>query len=195
MLQILSGGRDILTFFPVMASSLQLPDLAFLSPKPTLKKHRFCLIRYPISRISLSRNHVWYSFAARTRVRASEEGSAGVEEREAELLREVNGSLKVNGNGAASAVSATGTAVLDAKFDYNELSERYGNGGLSVVESEGNGSVVKYLNGNGAAAAAEEVVEEEDSEDVRKKRIEDIGKEEAWFKGSAQEQVEVLHEL
>ncbi|GKV12126.1 hypothetical protein SLEP1_g23317 [Rubroshorea leprosula] len=175
----------------MMASSLQLPDLAFLSPKPTLKKHRFCLIKCPISRISLSRNHVWYNFATRTRVRASEEWSTGVEEREAELLQEVNGSLKVNGNGAASAAGDTCTAVLDGKFDYNELSERYGNGGLSVVESEGNGSLVKYLNGNGAAAAAEEVVEEEDSEVVRKKRIEDIGKEEAWFKGSAQEQVEV----
>lgn len=166
-----------------MASSLQLPELTFLSLEPSLKKHRFCLYKFPLSRISLSRNHVRrYSFA--TRIRAGKDRGVVVEEREAELMEEVNGSLSLNGNGA-SVSSATG---LDGKFDNNGSLESYENGGVSVVEKESNGSLVKYANGNGAVA---EVMEEVDSEEVRKKRIEDIGKEEAWFKRSAQEQVEV----
>ncbi|GLT44013.1 hypothetical protein SLA2020_179320 [Shorea laevis] len=166
-----------------MASSLQLPELAFLSPEPSVKKYRFCLNKFPLSRISLSRNDVRrYSFA--TRIRADKGRGVVVEEKEAELMEEVNGSVNLNGNGA----SVSSATALDGKFDCNGSLESYENGGVSVVEKESNGSLVKYVNGNGAVA---DVMEEVDSEEVRKKRIEDIGKEEAWFKRSAQEQVEV----
>ncbi|GKV25299.1 hypothetical protein SLEP1_g34757 [Rubroshorea leprosula] len=165
-----------------MASSLQLPELAFLFPEPSLKKDRFCLNKFPLSRISLSRNHVRrYSFA--TRIRAGKGRGVVVDEREA-VMEEVNDSLNLNGNGA----SVSSATALDGKFDYNGSLECYENGSVGVVEKESNGSLVKYVDGNGAVA---EVMEEVDSEEVRKKRIEDIGKEEAWFKRSTQEQVEV----
>ena len=95
-----------------------------------------------------------------------------VEERERRLIKELNG------NGAASGSSS-----------------RYGvysNGGVGVSESE-NGSLVKYVKGNGVAAA-EVVVEVEDpaaKEAGRKRRVEEIGKEDAWFKRAEGESVEV----
>ena len=99
--------------------------------------------------------------------------------------------VKWTGNGAASSVGSG-----------NGSSNGYVNGGVGVVESgngAANGSLVKYVNGNGAVAAEAEVeLVGEDSgeaskrkEDGRKKRLEEIGKEEAWFKKTGKEPVEV----
>lgn len=121
-----------------------------------------------------------------TRIRAGKEGkSVVVEERDAELIVEVNRNL--NGNGK----SVSGAAVLDRKYDGNGSAEVFGNGSVSVVESEGNGRLVKNVNGNGNGRVAAGVVEEKDSEEARQKRIEDIGKEDAWFKQTPQEPVQV----
>ncbi|KAG6717302.1 hypothetical protein I3842_04G091800 [Carya illinoinensis] len=154
-----------------MAASLTLPELIFLSPQTT-PKHRLFL-----SHISVSRNlRCRPSF--RNRIRAVSEEGLLVEERERQLIKELK-----NGNGAASA--ATG----DTGYDVS--TELYSNGIVGVSERE-SGSLVKYVNGNGVATA--ELVEEEDTvskEDGRKRRIEEIGKEDAWFKGSGKESIEV----
>lgn len=155
-------------------TSLLLPELVFLSPQTT-HKHRLSL-----SKPSLSINRR-YGLSLRTRIRAAtkEEGVV-VDERERKLIKELNG------NGAAG-----------ARYSVSE-ERRYLNGGVGVAEKESeNGRLVKYVNGNGAAAtvAAEVVVEEAQNsaakEDGRKRRVEEIGKEDAWFKQSGQEQIEV----
>ncbi|XP_048232572.1 protein ACTIVITY OF BC1 COMPLEX KINASE 8, chloroplastic [Ricinus communis] len=159
-----------------MAASVTLPDLTFLSPPQkttTASKHRFSLSRNSLSRYSLSTRtslRIRTSILLRATIR---EESLVIEERERELLKQVNG------NGAAS------------NYGLND-----GTTSVSVsVESEKNESLVKYVNGNGVAAAKEVVVVvEEDAtarEDGRKKRIEEIGKEDAWFKSVDQQQVEV----
>jgi hypothetical protein len=148
-----------------MATSLLLPELIFLSPQ-TFPKRRLCLSGH-----SPCRNRR-KSLAVRTRIRAVNEEGVAVEERERRLVKELNG------NGAASG-SRYGA---------------YSNGGVGVSESE-NGSLVKYVNGNGVAAAAAEVVlEVEDplaKEAGRKRRVEEIGKEDAWFKQAGGDSVEV----
>ena len=155
-------------------TSLLLPELVFLSPQTT-HKHWLSL-----SKPSLSINRR-YGLSLRTRIRAAtkEEGVV-VDERERKLIKELNG------NGAAG-----------AQYSVSE-ERRYSNGGVGVAEKESeNGRLVKYVNGNGAAAtvAAELVVEEAQNsaakEDGRKRRVEEIGKEDAWFKQSGQEQIEV----
>ncbi|XP_052190132.1 protein ACTIVITY OF BC1 COMPLEX KINASE 8, chloroplastic isoform X1 [Diospyros lotus] len=72
------------------------------------------------------------------------------------------------------------------------------NGGIGVVESQNgasNGSLVKYVNGNGAAAGIAEVVVESETTAAaaagKKRTIEEIGQEEAWFKRVGKEQIEV----
>ncbi|KAE7998169.1 hypothetical protein FH972_002742 [Carpinus fangiana] len=148
-----------------MATSLLLPELIFLSPQ-TVPQRRICFSKHSLYR---GRRQ---SLAVRTRIRAVNEEGVAVEERERRLIKELNG------NGAASGSSS-----------------RYGvysNGGVGVSESE-NGSLVKYVNGNGVAAA-EVVVEVEDpaaKEAGRKRRVEEIGKEDAWFKRAEGESVEV----
>ncbi|XWS29470.1 hypothetical protein CRYUN_Cryun24cG0032000 [Craigia yunnanensis] len=165
-----------------MASSLPLQELHFLSPGTTLK-YPFYLSRYSsLSRVSLAGNsRLRNVIVSRSRIRALKEEGVSYEEREREFVKEVNGGFELNGNGNGSV----------SKYEYDNGSvEGYNNGGVGVVESESNGSLVKYVNGNGNGAA--EVVEEGVvSEEARKKRVEEIGKEEAWFKSSTQEQVEV----
>lgn len=174
------------------SSSLPLQEVHFLSPRTT-SKHRFYLSRCSsLSRVSLAGNgHLRNGVVLRSRVRALKEEGVSYEEREREFINEVNGGFGSNGNGSAS------------KYEYKNGSvEGYSNtnGGVGVVESDSNGSLVKYVNGNGNGVAAEvmaaevmQVVEKEGvvSEEARKKRVEDIGKEEAWFKRSTQDQVEV----
>ncbi|PSS36723.1 Protein kinase-like domain protein [Actinidia chinensis var. chinensis] len=147
-----------------------LPDLTFLRPDST-RRLRICL-----SRISLSRRKK-SALSFRARVQREE---VVVEERERESVSE-GSSVELNGNGSI--------------HGYNGTVERYTNGSVGVVESENgaiNGSMVKYMNENGSASRiAEEVVESEAEEVGRKKTIEEIGQEEAWFKRSGQEKVEV----
>lgn len=112
-----------------------------------------------------------------------------VEERDRDLMKEVNGAV-LNGNGAAS--------TSGSNYGYGNGSvDGYSNGGVLEVESvkrSSNGSLMKYVNGNGNGVASE-VVEDvefpESKEKGRKKRIEEIGKEEAWFKRSGQQEVDI----
>ena len=152
----------------MVATSLLLPELLFRSPQSTLKR------RVSLSKpSSLSRNLRYGCVSVRTcRIRAlKEEGRAVVEvdERESKLIKELN-----ENNGAAATTTR-----------YEE--RRYSNG-AAAVESE-NGSLMKYVNGNGVAApAAAEVVEDSAAkEDGRKRRLEEIGKEDAWFKQAGKE--------
>ncbi|XP_008440678.1 protein ACTIVITY OF BC1 COMPLEX KINASE 8, chloroplastic isoform X2 [Cucumis melo] len=161
-----------------MATSLPLPELVFVSPKGLLSSSSpgCSLYRIPFSRACRSR------VLRRTKLRAVREDGVVAEERENELIKEVNG-YGFGSNGAA----------YNGNGDY-----RYNgwvNGGVTTVESESggtNGSLVKYVNGNGVAAAVVgEIQASESVEEDRKKRIEEIGKEEAWFKRSDQQQVSV----
>lgn len=157
-------------------SSLPLPELHFLSPQITPKR-RLALSRfYSCKSISL---HPKYRVNITTRIRAIKDEPALIEERQKELVKRVN-DVEWTGNGAARS---------------NGSMKEYVNGSLGVVESEievSNGSLVKYVNGNGATAGYVEDVETSKSkEDGRKKRIEEIGKEDAWFKQSGKDPVEV----
>ena len=166
-----------------MASSLPLPELIFLSPKTRTPKHHHHLLslsRHSLSKLNVSGKKTKFNLPLRTPVtRALKEDTAVIEEREREILKELNG----NGNGRV-----------------NGSVERYVNGGLVSVEegeSSSNESLVKYVNGNDAAAVAtaEILVEEKkegSKEEGRQKRIEEIGKEDAWFKRAGQQQIEVL---
>lgn len=171
-----------------MASSIAIPELTFLSPRSTSKRC-FSLSRNPRSRISLSRNR-GCGFGLRSRIRAAKEDAGGVvvEERERKLIE--------SGNGAAATASTGGNG-----YALNGSVERHSIGSATVVESgngTSNGSLVKYVKGNGAAATAAagaevvaEVRDAEMTEEGRKKRIEEIGKEDAWFKKSGAQKVEV----
>ncbi|KAL3004033.1 hypothetical protein AAZX31_08G139200 [Glycine max] len=144
------------------SSSLLLLEFKFLAPQITPKRRRslssFC------SRHSVSLNSR-YNVALRTRIRAVMEEGA--------VIDRVN-DVKWSGNGVAA-----------SEYGGNGSVNGYVNGVSGVMESEdANGSLVKYVNGNGVAA---EVVEDfaeslKRKEDGRKKRLEEIGKEDAWFK-------------
>jgi len=74
--------------------------------------------------------------------------------------------------------------VSDVKWSGNGSVVNGSNGSVrGYVNGSGNGSLVKYVNGNGVAAERKEV--------GRKKRLEEIGKEDAWFKQNGEPQVEV----
>ncbi|RDX86947.1 Protein ACTIVITY OF BC1 COMPLEX KINASE 8, chloroplastic, partial [Mucuna pruriens] len=140
------------------SSSLLLLELKFLAPQITPKRGRsvskFC------SRCSVSRN-------SRRNV------ALGAVREEGAVIDRVN-DVKWSGNGVAASERGGNGSI-----------NGYVNGVSGVRESESaNGSLVKYLNGNGVAV---EVVEDSAEtskrrEDGRKKRLEEIGKEEAWFK-------------
>ncbi|KAK6792054.1 hypothetical protein RDI58_011135 [Solanum bulbocastanum] len=148
-------------------STATLPELKFLSPISTSRSFR---LRIP----------------QRSRIKASSgkrEENVVLEERDAELLRKVNGS--VNGNGSVKrSVDLNGALLVD----------KYSNGSVGVIESE-NESLMKYVNGNGVVGkSAEKVVEvkaEEVVEKRNKKSIDEIGQEEAWFKKNKEVKVSV----
>ncbi|KAL3339665.1 hypothetical protein AABB24_028328 [Solanum stoloniferum] len=148
-------------------STATLPELKFLSPISTSRSFR---LRIP----------------QRSRIKASagkREENVVLEERDAELLRKVNGS--VNGNGSVKrSVDLNGALLVD----------KYSNGSVGVIESE-NESLMKYVNGNGVVGkSAEKVVEvkaEEVVEKRNKKSIDEIGQEEAWFKKNKKVKVSV----
>ncbi|KAH0684736.1 hypothetical protein KY290_023448 [Solanum tuberosum] len=146
-------------------STATLPELKFLSPILTSRSFRF---RIP----------------QRSRIKAAagkREEKVVLEERDAELLR------KVNGNGSVKrSVDLNGALLVD----------KYSNGSVGVIESE-NESLMKYVNGNGngvAGKSAEKVVEVKADEVVEKrnkKSIDEIGQEEAWFKKNKEVKVSV----
>ncbi|CAI0428827.1 unnamed protein product [Linum tenue] len=140
---------------------------SFLSPS-TVSKRRVSLSGRCCGLNSRSLRNVQLSYRSlrlRTRVRAVKEESASavIEEREIELLK------KLNGNGAGGGGGGG----------------KYGSNGSFSNASGGssNGRLMKYVNGNGGASAAET------AEDGRKKRIEEVGKEDAWFKRDGQGEV------
>ncbi|KAK7350834.1 hypothetical protein VNO77_09825 [Canavalia gladiata] len=158
--------------FMAASSPLPLPELHFLSPQITPKR-RLSLSKLPSFACSISR-HSSSSVSLRTaRIRAIREESA--------LAERVN-DVEWSGNGVA-AVSGKDQGGTN------------GNGAVEgYVNGAPNGSLVKYGYENGDGVAAAEVVEVESSklsEDGRKKRLEEIGKEDAWFKQTGNEQVEV----
>ncbi|KAK8465661.1 hypothetical protein PHAVU_009G140366 [Phaseolus vulgaris] len=155
-----------------MSSPLHLPELHFLSPHVTLKR-RISLSKLPSSAYSFSRHAASNVTLRAARIRASRDDSA---------LAERVDDVKWSGNGVPAA-NGRGRDVADG----NGAVEGFANGAS-------NGSLVTYGYENGNGVAAEVVVEVEASklnEDERKKRLEEIGKEDAWFKQTGNEQVEV----
>ncbi|KAL9313756.1 hypothetical protein ACSQ67_019208 [Phaseolus vulgaris] len=155
-----------------MSSPLHLPELHFLSPHVTLKR-RISLSKLPSSAYSFSRHAASNVTLHAARIRASRDDSA---------LAERVDDVKWSGNGVPAA-NGRGRDVADG----NGAVEGFANGAS-------NGSLVTYGYENGNGVAAEVVVEVEASklnEDERKKRLEEIGKEDAWFKQTGNEQVEV----
>lgn len=75
---------------------------------------------------------------------------------------------------------------------YEEVVEQRGSNGSveTMLNGNGNGELVRYEGGNGAATAT--AASGRSEEEGRKKRVEEIGKEDAWFKTpSSQPQVSV----
>lgn len=151
------------TFAASFSSCPTLPELIFLSPHNSTKRLKLSL--------SGALNHGPRSNAKIpvTRIRAvRREESTVLEERDRELAAKLNGS--VNGNGSVGS---------------------YANGSVKVERE--NGSLSKYVNGNGGVGSAEVVLEAVKMEEMsgEKRSVEEIGEEEAWFKRSGGDRVEV----
>ncbi|KAK2438676.1 protein ACTIVITY OF BC1 COMPLEX KINASE 8, chloroplastic [Trifolium repens] len=143
------------------SSSLLSTEFNFLAPQFTPKRRRF--------NSSFSSKYK-YSVTIRTRICA-------VKKEEAALVEERVSDVKWSGNGNGAVTKTIGS-----------------NGSVrGYVNGSGNGSLVKYVNGNGVAAeVADDFVATSKQKEVgRKKRLEEIGKEDAWFKRNGEPQVEV----
>lgn len=168
------------------SASLALPELSFSLSKPSSIR-RIYVSKLSLCRPSWGGSCIRYQRlnlgGYRARIQAVKEENIVVEEkREDELVEDLKG-LEFNGNGNGAATR---------RYDLN-----------SSLNGYSNGSLVKYVNGNGVAVDAEVVGEFEEGElvdelkekmkeDERKKKVEEIGKEEAWFKKSGLEkQIEV----
>ncbi|KAF8404522.1 hypothetical protein HHK36_009407 [Tetracentron sinense] len=154
-------------------STSSLPELSFLRPESSRK------LQIPVSRIQFqnSRSNLFF----RARLRALKEERVAFEEPGDSLRDEING-FDSNGNGSV--------------YSYNGSIESSSNGSASVLvngNGASNGSLVNYVNGNGAATkiAVEVSTSKSKSKDRRKKTIEEIGQEEAWFKRSGRDKIEV----
>ncbi|XP_057972420.1 protein ACTIVITY OF BC1 COMPLEX KINASE 8, chloroplastic [Malania oleifera] len=176
-----------------MAGSLLLPEFTFLRPGTTRR------LRVPLSRVSpsgLNYLNSRSSLCILSPIRAVQNEGINLKDRGSDQV--VVGGFELKGNGGVS-TSSNGSGVGDGGggYEYNDSVGSYSNDGLSVVESENgasNGSLVKYLtaNGNGAAMKLADVVPKSDAEDnAKKKTIEEIGQEEAWFKKTGPDQLEV----
>ncbi|RXH75724.1 hypothetical protein DVH24_039423 [Malus domestica] len=155
------------------ACSLPLLELTFLSPQTTPKR------RLSTSGVSLSRFSLigYPRGGVRSRIRATKEDGLVVEE----TINKVNG-VELGGNGAAASTSGS-------DYGSNGSVNSYSNGSANGAT---NGSLVKFVNGNGVAAEVVEGVQVlETKEEGRRKNIEEIGKEDAWFKQSGLPKVEV----
>ncbi|WJX47641.1 Protein ACTIVITY OF BC1 COMPLEX KINASE 8, chloroplastic [Trifolium repens] len=143
------------------SSSLLSTEFNFLAPQFTPKRRRF--------NSSFSSKYK-YSVTIRTRICA-------VKKEEAALVEERVSDVKWSGNGNGAVTKTIGS-----------------NGSVrGYVNGSGNGSLVKYVNGNGVAAEVVDdfVATSKQKEVGRKKRLEEIGKEDAWFKRNGEPQVEV----
>lgn len=149
-------------------SAAALPELIFLAPTSGSRR-----IRLPVAKLFGQKNR---TAVLRCRIRAvRREESVVLEESDRELARKVNGSANGNVNGGLNGHSG--------------VAEKYSNGSLAT-ESQ---SLVKYVNGNGGAGRGGEEVLEVKATQVfeKKKTVEEIGQEEAWFKKKGTDQVEV----
>lgn len=162
-------------------STSTLPEINFLSPNNSNRRFRVLLSK----RLNFEQK---YGIILRnTRIVAAkrDESTVLVDEKENEYVTQLNGSANGSSNGS---YGMNGSAM-----------EVYAEGSVGVVESESeseevNGSLVKYVNGNGnggMVTSSEEAVEVKVEERNVKKSIEEIGQEEAWFKQSGGDQVEV----
>lgn len=138
-------------------------DLLFLRPDSGRRLH-VPLLRYQFQsrRLRLAPSWIVLRSVSEERVAVTEVSG----EEKGEDSAESDG-YSWNGNGGGfgyEVVSASTNGSLDAYLE--------GNGA-------GNGSLAKYIGGNGTIG---EVADEVSAERKRKKRVEDIGKEEAWFK-------------
>ncbi|KAJ1429770.1 hypothetical protein SESBI_08175 [Sesbania bispinosa] len=152
------------------SSPLHLPELHFLSPQIT-PKCRLSLSKFPSSTVTCSIScHSSSNVTLRTtRIQAVKEESA--------LAERVN-DVEWSGNSVAAASGRNDS----------------GNGAIEgYVNGTTNGSMVKFDYGNGVAVQVVEVEASKLNEDGRKIRLEEIGKEDAWFKQIGKERVEVGH--
>lgn len=161
-------------------SCLPSPELQFLYPQITPKR------RLALSKsCSCRSNHRFsrYIIGLRARICAVKEGGNVIEEGKSELVGRVND------------IEWTGNGVAGCGYANNGSTRGYINGSVGVIEGENevtDGSLVKCVNGNGVAGElVEDVKASKTREDGRKKKIEEIGKEEAWFKQNGRKQVEV----
>lgn len=147
-----------------------LPEIIFVSPQNPTKRLKLSLYR-PL--ILQTRSRVKTRGA---RIQAVQrEDSAVLDEKDSELSTRLNSS--VNGNG---------------RYGYGNGSvEKYTNGTVKFEGEDDN--LVKYASGNGNGNGSSEEVKVVKLKEVssKKKSVEDIGQEDAWFKGSGQDQVEV----
>ncbi|GAB2282936.1 Protein ACTIVITY OF BC1 COMPLEX KINASE 8, chloroplastic [Dionaea muscipula] len=165
-------------------TSRSLQDLASLCPDTTRKLR---LSAYNLSHTQKSQTNR----LLRVRIRAVKGDSVSVEDREAPVVNGVaNMKLSINGAAAAGYDDVIVGASGGGGYVENGLIESYLKG-----DGVSNGSLVKYVEGNGGVAGeVVEEVREEKAEVVlkdRKKTVEEIGQEEAWFKRDGTDQVEV----
>lgn len=161
-----------------MALSLSVTSHSLLEFTP-LNQHTFRRLRfYSSSKIRTSLNPKPLRFR---QIRAVRENTIPPkEEREVPVINGVD-SLKLNGNGSVG-------------------SYLNGNGG---VKGSGNGRLVKFVDGdsvvatNGVAGGVSDAkvaaIVAEQTKAVKKKSVEDIGQEDAWFKQGGRDQLEVVH--
>ncbi|KNA18306.1 hypothetical protein SOVF_072140 [Spinacia oleracea] len=159
-----------------MALSLSVTSHSLLEFTP-LNQHTFRRLRfYSSSKIRTSLNPKPLRFR---QIRAVRENTIPPkEEREVPVINGVD-SLKLNGNGSVG-------------------SYLNGNGG---VKGSGNGRLVKFVDGdsvvatNGVAGGVSDAkvaaIVAEQTKAVKKKSVEDIGQEDAWFKQGGRDQLEV----
>ncbi|KAL8473670.1 hypothetical protein ACS0TY_030497 [Phlomoides rotata] len=146
--------------------STSFSSLIFLSPHNPTKRLKLSLYNFnlePRSSVKI----------LGIKIRAVQrEESALLDEKDRELAAKVNGSVNGNSNG---------------NYSYtNGSADNYGNGSVKI--EGGDETLVKYINGNGSPNGNVAVSREDK---VEKKSVEDIGQEEAWFKQSGGDQVEV----
>lgn len=158
-------------------STSNLPEITFLTSSSS--RRLSCLLH---RRLNFKGGRS--KLTSRSRVIASEKkGEETVlVEKESEYFRTLNGSLNGNSGGKYGA-NSSGT-------------KDYTNGSIGAVGSESkseevNGSIVKYLDGNGSGKVGVEVKVEEEAVKKETKSVEEIGQEEAWFKRSGEPEVSV----
>lgn len=166
------------TVSAALSTSILVNEVNFLSPSTAVRRLRISLPARELKRSSVY-------LGRRILAAKREDGTAVVDEEEDEYLDKLNRSLNGNSNGS---YCSNGSVV-----------EEFENGSVGAVESESesfNGSLVKYVNGNGNGGAVDsvgELVELKVENEKKKKSVEEIGQEEAWFKGSGADQLEVCN--